>query len=104
MKKLYFTLIAVILISLVVAQTPQAFKYQAIARDKAGNILINNPIGLRISMVEGHQDGIAKYIEIHTVKLADQVSGVNWRNEVPTFTGDLGRILPVLPNLVWLPM
>ena len=43
-------------------------------------------------------------VEIHTVKLADQVSGVNWRREVPAFTGDLGRILPVLPNLIWLPM
>jgi len=50
------------------AQAPQAFKYQAIARDEAGNILINNPIGLRISMVEGNKDGDAKYVETHSVR------------------------------------
>jgi len=53
---------------LIIAQAPQAFKYQAIARDKAGNILINNDIGLRISMVEVNRDGIARYVETHEVK------------------------------------
>jgi len=69
MKKLLFLLALALMPGMILfSQSPQAFKYQAIARDAAGNILINNPIGLRISMVEGNKNGIAKYIESHTVK------------------------------------
>ena len=55
MKKLLLTLTVLILaVTTIFTQAPQAFKYLAIARDEAGNILINNSIGLRISMVKGN--------------------------------------------------
>ena len=50
-----------------VAQTPQAFKYQAIARDGTGNILSNRKIGMKISIIEGGHDGQEVYIETHQV-------------------------------------
>ena len=36
MKKIYFTLFALFTASMILAQSPQAFKYQAIARDESG--------------------------------------------------------------------
>lgn len=68
MKNINSLIIAIAIAVGSFAQAPQAFKYQAIARDEAGNILINSPITLRISMVEGNKDGNAKYVETHKVK------------------------------------
>ncbi|MCK4678875.1 MAG: hypothetical protein KAT48_12145 [Bacteroidales bacterium] len=68
MKNINTLIIAIAIAATSFAQAPQAFKYQAIARDEAGNILINNSIGLRISMVKGNKDGNAKYVETHKVK------------------------------------
>jgi len=50
------------------SQTPASFKYQAVVRDEAGNILINSDIGLRICLLEGNKDGLARYIETHALK------------------------------------
>jgi len=68
MKKISTFLIAIAITCGCFAQAPQAFRYQAIARDDAGNILINNPVSLKISLVEGNEDGIAKYVETQNVK------------------------------------
>ena len=58
MKKLLlsFGIYALAIISLT-AQTPQSFKYQAIARDNLGNIIIDQDIGLRISILQGSING-----------------------------------------------
>jgi len=68
MKKINFLIIILALALSSYAQAPQAFQYQAIARDHAGNILVNNPIGIRIGLVEGNIDSIPGYIETHNVK------------------------------------
>jgi uncharacterized protein (TIGR02145 family) len=68
MKRILLLLLVTVSTVALFAQAPQAFKYQAIARDEAGNLLINNPIGLQVSMVEGNGDGDAKYVETHHVK------------------------------------
>jgi len=49
------------------AQAPQAFKYQAIARDASGNILSNWKIGMKVSIIQGNYDGQELYIETHLV-------------------------------------
>jgi hypothetical protein len=67
LKKISFLISISLIYSALAAQSPQAFSYQAIARDNAGTILIINPLGIRISMVEGNKDGVAKYIETHYV-------------------------------------
>jgi uncharacterized protein (TIGR02145 family) len=46
-------------------QTPQAFKYQAIARDLNGNPVINQEISVKISILAGNPEGEAVYTELH---------------------------------------
>ena len=67
MKKICFLIIAILASVCMVAQTPQAFKYQAIARDEAGNILSNWEIGMKVSIIQGGHDGQDVYIETHQV-------------------------------------
>ena len=45
------------------AQTPQAFKYQAVARDNAGNILANQNVSFKISILKGSATNFAVYVE-----------------------------------------
>ena len=65
---LTFGFFLLILIQSLFAQTPQAFKYQAIARDGDSQILANSDIYLRISIIEGSIDGKIIYTEIHQNK------------------------------------
>jgi hypothetical protein len=66
MKKL-ITLIALILFSIsLLAQTPQSFRYQAVARDNSGNVLANQAVSFRISMLGGSISGSVSYSETHT--------------------------------------
>jgi hypothetical protein len=55
----------------ILAQAPQAFKYQAIARDASGNILSNQQVSLRISLLQGNESGNVVYSEIHNVRTND---------------------------------
>ncbi len=47
------------------SQVPQGIKYQAIARDKEGNILVNRQITLRASIIDSAQGGAVVYSELH---------------------------------------
>jgi hypothetical protein len=66
MKNLTFLILAIILGVAVLAQTPQSFRYQAVARDNSGNILANQSVSFRISILSGSVSGTAVYIETHT--------------------------------------
>ena len=48
------------------SQAPQKFNYQAIVRDGAGNILPDQDIGIKISILEGTVDGTIVYSETHS--------------------------------------
>lgn len=50
MKKTLLTLIAIVLVTFTFAQTPQAFKYQAVARTITGEAIQNQNVRLRISI------------------------------------------------------
>lgn len=66
MKKLFAIIIAVIsIIGFVSGQTPQAFKYQAVARDLSGNILSDRNVSFRISILQASASGTAVYSEKH---------------------------------------
>ena len=68
MKKRIITTISAFLITLsLLGQAPQAFKYQAIARDVNGDILANRLISLQISILEGDENGSILYCEMHNV-------------------------------------
>jgi hypothetical protein len=50
-----------------IAQIPQAFNYQGIARNNSGSPLVNTTISLRISILQGTLPGTEVYQENHTV-------------------------------------
>ena len=66
MKCFTFFILAIILGGAVLAQTPQSFRYQAVARDNSGNILANQSVSFRISILSGSIAGTVVYSEIHT--------------------------------------
>ncbi len=67
MKRIQLSLLAFALASLVVAQAPQAIKYQSVVRDNAGVELVNQNVGFRISVLQGSASGAVVYSETHAV-------------------------------------
>lgn len=67
MKKLYsLFILCIALSSALLAQAPQSFAYQAIARNAAGTALVSLPVGIRASILETSATGTAIYVETHT--------------------------------------
>ncbi len=54
-----------------IAQTPQAFKYQAVARDLSGNVLAGKPVSFKISILSGSATGTVMYSETHAGKITN---------------------------------
>lgn len=50
----------------VMAQAPSKMSYQAVVRNGAGDLVINSPIGVRISVLQGSSNGTAVYSETYT--------------------------------------
>ena len=66
MKNITLSFLAVISAILVLAQPPQAFKYQAVVRGAAGDIISNEPIDVQISIRDGWAAGTVIYQETHS--------------------------------------
>jgi hypothetical protein len=49
------------------AQPPAKFSYQAIIRDDKNVLLINKPVGMRISILQSSATGNTVYVETHTI-------------------------------------
>ena len=64
MKRLLLTLFTLIVSAFLFAQSPNLFNYQGVARDLAGNPLINKNIGLRITLLQGSTTGSEVYKEL----------------------------------------
>ena len=66
MKRILLSAILLIIsVSLSLAQAPQAFKYQAIARDQNGSVLTDRVVNIRVSLLSGSADGTSVYTETH---------------------------------------
>ena len=50
------------------AQAPQSFSYQTVVHDLSGNILANQSLSFRISLLSGSETGTEVYREIHAGK------------------------------------
>jgi len=48
------------------AQSPNAFNYQAVVRDAGGAVLSNQPVGVRMSLLQGAATGTSIYAETFT--------------------------------------
>ncbi len=94
MKKLIFvSIIMLMAIHLIMAQVPEAFKYQAVIRDTLGNTLSGQLISMKISILKGDINGETVYSEIHdawTNKLG--LIGLEIGNGI-AITGDFSEIL-----------
>ncbi len=66
MKKTLILLVAVLLTATAWAQTPQSFKYQAVARDASGDVVADQAVGMQISILQGSTNGTAVYVETFT--------------------------------------
>jgi hypothetical protein len=97
MKRI-LSIIVFVLVSIVISfgQTPQAIKYQAIARDLQGTPLINQDVSLRVSLLQGDREGAAVYSETQNLPtnsyglinleigkgkaLSGMFTDINWKN------------------------
>lgn len=65
MKKLFSLLVIVSYVQLCLAQAPQGFSYQAIARDNVGNPKANTSVSVKFSILNGSAEGAVVYAETH---------------------------------------
>lgn len=73
MKRIINTLFILLAFALTIhAQAPESFTYQAVPRDANGNILQNQNISMKISILRGSSSGQVMYEESHTVTTNDQ--------------------------------
>jgi hypothetical protein len=49
------------------AQVPDAFNYQAVVRNNSGEVMANQNVSFRISILQGSESGSVLYAETHTV-------------------------------------
>ena len=66
MKKISTILIAFLLTLSLFAQAPQKISYQAVIRDASNELVTEQEIGMRISILQGADDGTVVYVETHT--------------------------------------
>lgn len=66
MKRLITIYATIIMTANVFAQSPQSFRYQAVARDNSGNVLANQNVNFKISFLSGNISGPIAYSETHT--------------------------------------
>jgi hypothetical protein len=71
MKKTLLFIVMLIITSAIFAQAPQAINYQAVARDANGNLIANQDISFRLSILQGGPLGTLVYSESH-VETSDQ--------------------------------
>ena len=65
MRKL-FTFVSVLLLSASLwAQTPQKFSYQAVIRNSSSELIANQKVGIRISILQTSASGVVTYSERH---------------------------------------
>jgi large repetitive protein len=60
-------LLSALLCGVLAAQVPQAFDFQAVARDASGNVLSAQPVSVRLSVHSGTAGGVIVYQETHAV-------------------------------------
>lgn len=98
LKKLTISIAFVLLGAIsVYAQVPQGFNFQAVARDASGQLLVEQNLGVKVSILKGSETGTVAYSETHAVTTdamglikiiigegtaeADAFNTVNWGND-----------------------
>ena len=66
MKKLFYLVLMVLFSFELIAQVPGNFNYQAVLRDDAGELITDQSVDIRISIIDDQPTGSALYRETHT--------------------------------------
>lgn len=66
MKNIFPILAALLFTAGVFAQTPNKMSYQAVIRDASNNLVIDQPIGVQISILQDNTNGPVVYVETQT--------------------------------------
>lgn len=66
MKKVFTFLTAVLLTASLFAQSPEKMSYQAVIRDSSNNLITNQTVGIKISILQGTATGTIVYSETQT--------------------------------------
>ncbi|MBO4231759.1 MAG: fibrobacter succinogenes major paralogous domain-containing protein, partial [Bacteroidales bacterium] len=66
-KNLLCTIVLLACLSFISAQPPQKMTYQTVVRDANNELVVNQPVGVRVSVLKDSANGVAVYIESHTV-------------------------------------
>ena len=61
-----FLFLLILICHRISAQSPNAFNYQAVARDNAGQVLANQSISIRFSILDGSPSGSTLFSETHS--------------------------------------
>ena len=65
MKKLFTIIAAVLLTASLFAQSPEKMSYQAVVRNSSQELVVNQSIGMQISILQNSENGSAAYVERH---------------------------------------
>jgi uncharacterized protein (TIGR02145 family) len=66
MKRRFTLLLVLFLAFNSFAQSPQKFSYQTVVRNSGGQLLANQQVGIKITVLQGSETGIVVYSERHT--------------------------------------
>ena len=66
MKKIITILSALFMTATLFAQSPQRMSYQAVVRNASNNLVLNTPVGMRVSILQGSIFGASVYVETQT--------------------------------------
>lgn len=96
MKRIFTLLIISIFSTTVFAQAPEKVSYQAVLRDGSNNLIINQSVGLKVSVLQGSPTGTVVFSETHntstnanglvTVQIGDgtiatgSIVAIDWAN------------------------
>ena len=96
MKKIH-TFIAVILLSATgFAQAPEKMSYQAVVRNDAGELVTDQSVGMRISILKTTETGTPVYVETHTSS-----SNANGLVSIEIGTGSTGSTSNDFSTIDW---
>lgn len=95
MKRVFTSLVIMLLTASVFAQSPEKMSYQAIVRNASNNLVTSTNVGMQISILQGSTSGTAIYEETHipttnanglvTIEIGDgtttdDISTIDWAN------------------------
>ncbi len=68
MKKCVFLFVAMVSAFGILAQAPNLFNFQSVARNSAGAVIPLQDVGLKVSIIDGSPSGTVEFTETHTAK------------------------------------